>query len=60
MLVEEAEYTKVQAKQVKRDAQLAAIKQKQKAKKPKFGPPVVPPTMAFEDTQIVAEHASDE
>ena len=57
-LVDEKKKTKALQQRDKRDAQETARKSILKAKRPKLDPPIVP-FMAFEDAQLVAEHAQN-
>jgi hypothetical protein len=57
-LVDEKKKTKALQQRDKRDAQETARKSILKAKRPKLDPPIVP-IMAFEDAQLVAEHAQN-
>ena len=57
-LVDEKKKTKAMQQRDKRDAQETARKASLKAKRPKLDPPMVP-IMAFEDAQLVAEHAQN-
>ena len=57
-LVDEKKKTKAMQQRDKRDAQETARKASLKAKRPKLDPPIVP-FMAFEDAQLVAEHAQN-